>query len=90
MDASFEWDEDKNQENKDKHGVSFEDAQKVFADPDLLILADEKHSTGEDRFYAIGTTQAGIMTVRFTRRGGKIRIFGAGLWTKYRKRYLNR
>lgn len=38
MAVSFEWDEQKNRENQAKHGVSFEEAQAVFIDPDLLIL----------------------------------------------------
>ena len=29
----------------------------------------------------------GIITVRFTYREGKVRIFGAGYWRKGRKRY---
>jgi hypothetical protein len=29
----------------------------------------------------------GLLTIRFTYRDGKIRIFGAGEWRKGRKRY---
>ena len=42
----FEWDENKNEVNKKKHGLSFETAQEVFYDPD--------HSIGEERFLIIG------------------------------------
>jgi uncharacterized protein len=53
MEASFEWDEDKNVDNQQKHGVSFEQAQAAFADPNVLILSDAHHSTEEEaRFYA--------------------------------------
>jgi len=31
----FEWDENKNRENRKKHGVSFEIAMEVFDDPVL-------------------------------------------------------
>jgi len=91
MPETFEWDEDKNQENQEKHKLSFEQAQMIFADPNLLLLKDERHSTPkEERFYAIGRIQEGIVTVRFTVRNGTIRIFGAGFWSKYRKWYVDR
>jgi uncharacterized protein len=91
MEASFEWDEQKNWENQQKHGVSFEEAQVVFADAHLLILRDERHSTPEEeRFYGVGKTKGGVLTVRFTVRDKSIRIFGAGFWRKYRRRYLER
>lgn len=91
MEASFEWDEDKNVDNQQKHGVSFEQAQAAFADPNVLILSDAHHSTEEEaRFYAVGRIEGGIVTVRFTRRTNKIRIFGAGFWRQYRRRYFVR
>jgi len=42
---NFEWDENKNRENQAKHGVSFEQAQYAFADPNLIVLEDLRHST---------------------------------------------
>lgn len=89
--ATFEWDKQKNQENQDKHGVSFERAQYAFADPERLILRDKRHSTrDEDRFFCIGRISGGIVTVRFVRHGAIIRIFGAGFWRQYRTLYLER
>lgn len=89
--ATFEWDEHKNQENQDKHGISFEQAQYAFADPDRLILRDRRHSTrDEDRYFCVGRISGGLVTVRFVRRGEKIRIFGAGFWRNYRRLYLER
>lgn len=38
---TFEWDENKNQTNKRKHGVSFEEAQTVFYDEQALLEYDE-------------------------------------------------
>ena len=35
----FEWDESKNQKNKEKHNLSFEDASKVFDDENRLQYA---------------------------------------------------
>ncbi|MGV2389878.1 MAG UNVERIFIED_CONTAM: BrnT family toxin [Microcystis novacekii LVE1205-3] len=37
MDESFEWDEDKNRLNQQKHDVSFELAQYAFFDPNRVI-----------------------------------------------------
>ena len=84
---SFEWDEDKNQENQSKHSVSFEEAQYAFEDPYSLILKDEFHSDEEERWFCVGKIKTGIVTVRFTYRGEKIRIYGAGYWRKMRSLY---
>ena len=54
----FEWDENKNQINIDKHGVSFEEALTVFYDPDALVKHDEEHSKDEDRFLILGISEA--------------------------------
>lgn len=50
----FEWDENKNQTNIQKHGISFEEASSVFYDDEALIINDEAHSQNEDRFVLIG------------------------------------
>lgn len=84
---TFEWDENKNSENKAKHKVSFEKAQDAFFDVNRIILEDVKHSGSEKRYFCIGKTDEGILTVRFTMRGQNIRIFGAGYWRQGKKRY---
>jgi uncharacterized DUF497 family protein len=84
---AFEWDENKNQENIEKHNVSFEAAQEAFYDNDRIILKDKKHSKKEDRFFCIGNDGNGIVTVRFTMRNENIRIIGAGYWREGRYRY---
>ena len=40
----FEWDETKNQENKQKHGVTFYEAQHAFLDTNRVIAEDLEHS----------------------------------------------
>ena len=50
----FEWDENKNQLNIKKHGISFEEASSVFYDDEALIISDEAHSENEERFVMIG------------------------------------
>ena len=83
----FEWDENKNRENLEKHGVAFEDAQYAFADLNRVIAKDVTHSQEEERYYCFGKVEAGILTVRFTCRGSIIRIIGAGYWRKGKQTY---
>jgi len=83
----FEWDENKNLENIEKHNVSFETAQDVFFDRNRIIIKDKKHSKVEEKFFCIGNVGNGVLTVRFTMRNGNIRIFGAGYWREGRDKY---
>lgn len=88
MDKSvFEWDEAKNAANREKHGVSFEEAQEAFFDPRRVIVRDVTHERGEKRFFCFGRVPGGILTVRFSFRRKRIRIFGAAYWREGRKRY---
>lgn len=86
--ASFEWDEDKNQDNIEKHGISFHDAQQAFSDPKRIIVIDLVHTTdAETRYFCYGKVNNKVCTIRFTYRYRTIRIFGAGYWRKERKIY---
>lgn len=85
--ARFDWDEAKDKQNRQKHGVSFGLAQHAFTDPKRVVLLDLEHSAEEQRFYCIGKAGSGILTVRFTYRGNVIRIFGAGYWRKGKRQY---
>jgi uncharacterized DUF497 family protein len=86
---NFEWDEIKDLENQQKHGVPFLEAQHAFLDKNRVIAEDLGHSEKEQRFYCFGLNQEknGILTVRFTYRSGRIRIIGAGYWRKGKKIY---
>jgi uncharacterized DUF497 family protein len=83
----FEWDAAKDRHNRTKHGVSFELAQEAFLDPNRVIAEDLDHSDSEKRFFCFGLVSGGVMTVRFTYRAGRIRIFGAGYWRKGKRIY---
>lgn len=84
----FDWDADKECQNIEKHGVSFEEAIDPFFDVNRIIALDHDHSTAnETRYYCFGRGERGIMTVRFTLRANKTRIIGAGYWRKGRKTY---
>ena len=50
----FEWDDNKNKTNIEKHGISFEEAVTVFEDDEALIIVDDAHSQKEERFVLIG------------------------------------
>ena len=76
----FEWDPDKDTANQKKRGVSFAEAKLAFQDPMRIIHEDLEHSNTEKRYYCFGKIKNRILTVRFTYRQSRIRIFGAGYW----------
>jgi uncharacterized DUF497 family protein len=79
----FEWHDDKAESNALKHGITFEEAVTVFADPYLLFTEDVQHSQREEREWAIGESENGsIVVVVFTMRGERIRIISARRATK--------
>ncbi len=87
----FEWDSRKNDENIDKHGISFEVAQYAFSDPRRIVALDRKHSTRKDkRYFCYGKIHNSVVTVRFTWNNGKIRLFGAGYWRDGRSIYYEK
>jgi uncharacterized protein len=49
----YEWDENKNERNLEKHGLSFETASLVFDDPNALSIPD-RIENGEERWQTIG------------------------------------
>ncbi len=54
----FDWDENKNQKNRKKHGISFEEASTVFFDEEAILFDDPDHSEEEDRFLLLGISEA--------------------------------
>lgn len=84
----FEWDPAKERINREKHGISFSEAQHAFLDLERVLAVDHKHSTRREmRFFCFGMVQGRVLTVRFTYREQKIRIFGAGFWREGKMRY---
>ena len=60
----FDWDENKNQINKRKHKISFEEAKTVFYDEEALVIADPDHSQDEERFIILGySSNANLLVV---------------------------
>jgi uncharacterized DUF497 family protein len=78
MPGEFEWHPGKAESNAEKHGVTFDEAAKVFTDPRALTYVDPDHSQHEERQLTIG--KAGpimILIVSHTDRAGVIRIISA-------------
>lgn len=75
----FEWDNQKAKSNAAKHGITFEEASKLFLGrADFIEIFDESHSLDEDRFIAIGPITKGIIVVVYMEKSLElIRIISA-------------
>lgn len=83
MNLTFEWDEEKAKSNLKKHRVSFDEALTVFTDPFSLTIPDPGHSSGEQRYIDIGSSERGrMLVVVYTERGSNIRIVSGRKATK--------
>ena len=66
----FQWDAGNNRKSADKHDVSQNEAEQVFFNQPLLVLADPQHSQEEIRLHALGRTDDNrFLHVTFTLRG---------------------
>src|SRR6266508_6392335 len=83
----FEWDATKARENLTKHGVAFEEALTVFADPLARIFDDPDHSESERRELIVGhSAQQRLLVVSFTERRPRTRIISAREATSHERR----
>ncbi|MDR2582822.1 MAG: BrnT family toxin [Fibromonadaceae bacterium] len=75
----FEWDDSKDDLNRQKHGFSFDEAIAVFLDLFRIEYYDKKHSTQvEDRYITLGTIRnVVVLCVSYTDRNGHIRLISA-------------
>jgi uncharacterized protein len=76
----FSWDPNKARSNERKHGVSFEEAETVFADEHGLLLEDPDPDDPEERFVLIGLSSPLrlLLVCHCLRDGGEvIRIISA-------------
>lgn len=74
----FEWNAQKAAENLKNHGVAFDEAVTVFADPLANIFDDPDHSGDERRELIIGhSAEQRLLVVSFTERERRTRIIGA-------------
>lgn len=64
----FEWNPEKAEANRRKHGVSFEEATEIFTSgAPVLDIPEQRH--GENRWRTIGPISRGIIAVIWTERG---------------------
>ena len=76
----FEWDSRKAALNLRKHGVSFDNAQSVFADERAKLIDDPDHSEEEDRFILLGLScslRLLVVAHCFQAEGNVVRIISA-------------
>ncbi len=75
---TFEWDDEKAATNLAKHGVPFDEAKTVFADPLYVDFYDPEHSVDEARYIIIGTSRQGrLLIVSYAERTGGVRLISA-------------
>ena len=74
----FQWDEGNLDKNWHRHRVANSECEQVFFNQPLLIAPDVKHSQNEQRYYALGRTDADRwLFVVFTIRERLIRVITA-------------
>jgi uncharacterized DUF497 family protein len=74
---NFEWDENKNRSNFQKHGIYFDEAKAIFDNP-VFTAVDNRNNYGEERKISIGTLEdIVILVVVYTDRKGNRRIISA-------------
>ena len=87
MALQFEWNGRKAKTNKAKHGVSFEEAITVFADPLARIFEDPAHSESERREIIIGhSDRQSLIVVSFAEADDIIRIISARKATRMERK----
>lgn len=78
--TGFDWDTGNERKSVEKHSVSRFEAEQVFFNQPLLILADSKHSQNENRYHALGrTNDKRLLHITFTLRNDEtlIRVISA-------------
>jgi uncharacterized protein len=74
----FTWNWIKAETNRDKHGISFDEARTCFSDAWHVVLFDPDHSDEEDRELLIGHSNLGrLLLVSYTLRDSETRIISA-------------
>ncbi len=81
--TGFDWDIGNLTKNWEKHNVSQAECEQIFFHTPLLLLDDEKHSTGEARYHALGrTNHHRFLFLVFTIRQNQIRVISARAMNK--------
>ena len=85
----FEWDSSKDKENRNKHGIAFEEAAEIFQN--AVLTVEDDSSYGELREISFGRLEADgnsplILCVIHTDRGGAYRMISARKATSHERR----
>lgn len=74
----LDWDEANKHKSLFKHGITNDETEQVFRDPQKHIINDRLHSDKEERFIILGHNAAGkILIIVFTIRNNRIRVISA-------------
>ncbi len=85
--AEFEWDSHNADKIHEKHKVTAAECEQIFFNLPLIVSEDVRHSHVENRFYALGQTDAERMLfLVFTVRKNKIRVISARTMSKKERR----
>lgn len=77
MSSQFEWDAEKGRTNREKHGISFEEAKVIFSGL-LLTAPDKRQDYGEQRLISYGQlSESIVVVVVHPSRSGRIRLISA-------------
>jgi hypothetical protein len=68
-----EWDQAKNRKNAVKHGLSFEDAERVLSGP-CVTFEDDRFDYGEERLITLGLLAGRVVVIAHSPRDEGTRI----------------
>ena len=91
--VGFEWDEGNARKSAEKHDVTQAEAEQLFFNEPLLVVADTKHSGAEPRIHALGQSDQGrLLHVTFTLRQHetKIRVISARNMSRKERIYYDK
>ncbi len=86
---AFEWDENKNKSNLDKHGIDFNQAKEVFNDDNKIEMPDTRNDYGEKRTKIIGKAVDLVLSVVYTMRDKVTRIISARAASRNERKKYN-
>jgi uncharacterized DUF497 family protein len=86
--VGFEWDTGNALKSVGKLGISCEEAESIFAQEEIIVLKDERHSQSEERWHAFGrSNQDRLLCVTFTVRKNLLRVISARPMNKRERKH---
>jgi len=70
----IEFDNTKDEINRQKHGLSLAFGARIFDDPDLLVLTAIRNEDDEERYKAVGLVEGKLYTAVHVWRGEVVRF----------------